>query len=272
MIGITTNILNLQNARNMARNRDSIRTSMERIASGSLERNGGNRFSSRISELSSTRRGVSLTNSLLNGIEESSSTTSNLLLRARELTVRASNDTLTDDARSSIYNEISEIFSEIDRISGGANFSAIPFLSDSESVYVQTGPNSYDRVGITFEDLSVESLGLESFNYLLQSNYETGAFLGSAVTTSLINVIDNASSIVNNYRASLGSIQLDRREESLAINEQNLREASSRIYDTDIAQESILLMQELAIRDALSYLFASANLNQASVLRLLTVS
>ena len=265
-------LLNLQNIRNQTRNTAAIRRHAERIASGASDNSG--LLNARIRELAVSGRSAGLTNSLISGIEESASTTEGLLLRARELTVAASNDTLDESSRATMYNEIESIFAEIDRISAGANFRAIPFLTDSESVYVQTGPNSYDRVGVTFEELSTESLGLESFTYLLQNSAESGVLIDSSAATSLINRIDAASIIVNNYRGSLGAVQnsLRFREEGIGLDRQNLTEANSRLSDADTALEIMQLLQELAMRDVVSFIYSSANnINQGNVLRLLNI-
>ena len=101
--------------------------------------------------------------------------------------------------------------------------------------------------------------------------YTATNVLTATAANTLLEVVDNALTTVNNSRASLGSIQ-NRFESvinSLTTTTENLTAARSRILDTDFAAETASLTRNQILQQAGVAMLAQANALPQSVLSLL---
>ena len=83
--------------------------------------------------------------------------------------------------------------------------------------------------------------------------------------------IDDAINKVNNYRASMGSLQnrLHSAASNLGIHIENVSDARSRIADTDIAEEASKLARSSILQAAGVSVLAQANSSSANAIKLL---
>jgi len=161
---------------------------------------------------------------------------SDSLQRARELSLQASNGTLSSSNREIIQGEINQIMQSIEGTVRNTEFNNQRILDGSFSDMNTAANPDGSGIAVTIPAMSVAALGLDNFDV-------TGNFDISAV--------DAAIETVNSARAELGAVsnRFDSTMNSNDISALNLAAARSRIADTDVAREysereQIRLMQE----------------------------
>lgn len=133
-------------------------------------------------------------------------------------------------------------------------------VSLNSSIATTIGGNAPSKAGMTAGATTASSLAYGATNVL------------SAVSANtLLEVVDNALTTVNNSRANLGSIQnrFDSVINSLTTTNENLTAARSRILDTDFAAETANLTRNQILQQAGTAMLAQANALPQSVLALL---
>jgi flagellin len=193
------------------------------------------------------------------------------LQRIRDLTVQAANGTYGTTERSAIYSEVTARTQEIDRIAKSSSFNAIKILDGSStSVTLQIGSNSAASlnalsIGSPLGKATSSTLGLGT------SAAVSAAFATSTAAASFLSNIDRAISTVSTRRSEIGSIQnrLESAIKSLAIKQENMMSADSRIRDTDVAKEAATLTRNQILQQASASLLAQANQQPQIALSLL---
>lgn len=153
--------------------------------------------------------------------------------RMRDLAVQASNGILSDDDRSLIQNEISQLKEGINEVSKNTEFNSTKLLDGSfADKHTAMNPDG-SGMDINIASSSLEALGIADFDV-------TGDFSISA--------IDDAIDMVSESRSNLGSISnaFDYASKNASNNMTNLASAKSQISDTDMAaQISLIKKQEI---------------------------
>jgi flagellin len=160
---------------------------------------------------------------------------SNIVIRLRELSVQAANDTLGSEERKFSDIEFQNLKEEIDRISRSSEFNGIKLLDGSGGrLEFQVGTKNdpindrltYDGTG---SDATIATLGLSAESV----SSKEGAQIS-------LEKLDNALVQINGVRANMGALQnrLSSTVNNLGISEENLSAAKSRIRDVDIASET----------------------------------
>jgi flagellin len=191
---------------------------------------------------------------------------SNILIRLRELAIQAASDTVGDTERKFTDREFQSLKEEIDRISNATEFNGTPLLNG--------------RAGILeFQVGTRNNPLLDRIVYNGESANSTLASLklgGEAVSTKLgsqtsLAVIDDALVQVNSIRSDLGAMQnrLQSTINNLAIADENLSAANSRIRDVDVAEESSELTRNSILMQAGTAVLAQANFASKVALKLL---
>ena len=92
----------------------------------------------------------------------------NMLQRARELAVQASNDTNSDDDRASLQLEIDQLLTEIDRTAANTSWAGQTLMGGDSggasdfTFQIGTGGAASDKVSITIDEMSSSALGIGS--------------------------------------------------------------------------------------------------------------
>lgn len=196
--------------------------------------------------------GVSLIQTAEGGMNE----ISNILTRLRELGIQASSDTVSDVERGFVDKEVQALKEEVQRIAVTTRFGAQNLTDGSGSDFdFQVGINnnaSEDR--ITYRpsdtDVTLSNLGLEGLDY---SN--------KAGAQEALDMIDKAHTQVSGYRAGLGALQnrLQSTIDNVAVMQENISAANSRIRDTDVALASSEFMRNNILLQAGTSTMAQAN-------------
>jgi len=273
---INTNLSALASMRTLSNTKHALDGSLERLASGNrINRAGDDAAGLAISEnlraqirgLRQAKRnaqdGVSLIQVTEGGLNE----ISNMIVRLRELAIQAASDTIGDKERSFTDREFQALKSEIQRVADSTNFNGNPLLNGRAGIFefqvgIHNNPVS-DRIVYNAENanVSLESLGM----------------VGESVSTKIgaqttLSVLDDALMRVNSVRADLGAVQnrMQSTINSLAISDENLSAANSRIRDADLAQEVSEMTKNNILMQAGVSVLGQANQTSQSALKLLS--
>jgi flagellin len=271
---ITTNVAALNSQRHLTETSRGFQKSLSQLSSGSrINRSADDSAGLAISEnmkaqirsSAQARRnandGISLVATAEGGLNE----TSNLITRIRELGIQAASDTVGDRERGYIDLEVQQLKSEMDRIANTSSWNTTKLLDGSTPAFdFQIGVYSSEFDRISFDSSQVistlEGLGLTEVDLSTKEGAQ-----GS------IDALDEVQNRVNGMRSSIGSLQnrLVATVDTLAITEENLAAANSRIRDTDIAEASSELARNTVLQQSGTASLAQANQSTALALKLI---
>lgn len=206
--------------------------------------------------------GISLVQVAEGGLNE----VSNMLIRLRELGVQAASDTIGDTERKFVDVEYQQLKSEIQRISEVTTFNGRDLLNGTGGVLdIQVGTHNdafKDRLSF---NASAANSSLESLGIIAE-----GTSTKETAQVS-IDAIDKAIVSVNAIRANFGAMQnrLQSTTANLAVSDENLSAANSRIRDADIAAESSELTRNNILMQAGVSVLSQANAASQVALKLL---
>ena len=202
---------------------------------------------------------------LIDTLDGSLSEVQSILLRMRELTIQAMNDTNSSSDRAALDLEISQLYLEIDRIGSTTSFGD-KLIFDGNTHYLQIGARS----GNTLE---VQAYNLITLTYDVR--YTPGV-IGNNITTRsnaevYLSRIDTAIKNIAEKRGAAGALsnRLDYTILNLENMELNLIKSKSRIEDADITEESMKLAKARILQQVAIAMIAQANARTNWILKLL---
>jgi flagellin len=246
---VRTNMAALNSIGQLNRSQKSLTSSLERISSGlrvnrAADDAAGLSIANRMnSDIVSTKQAMRNTNdgiSMIQTAEGGLTELHNILVRMRELSVQASNETYNTTDRSMIATEMTQLKNEFVRITTTANFNRVDVLSSTNASFdIQVGiqNNSDNRITI---DLSAINTSLGAVGLSFGSGEGIANSGNLTVAQANIATIDDALNEIATRRATLGAVQ-NRLENALseASNySENLSASQSQILDVDYASES----------------------------------
>ncbi len=272
---INTNISSINAQRNLMGTKLQLDKSFEKLSSGyRINRAGDDAAGLAISEsLKAQIRGLKQASrnaqdgiSLVQVAEGGLTEISNILIRLRELGVQAASDTVGPVERQFLNVEYDQLVSEVQRISDGTEFNQTPLLNGTGAVFeVQVGTRNNPNIDrIVFDaakaDSTVAALGI---------NLTSVADKASAQNS--LSAIDTAIVSISAMRADFGALQnrLQSTVNALAVSNENLSAANSRIRDVDVAEETSELTRNNILLQAGTSVLAQANQSSAVALSLL---
>ncbi len=276
-ISLVTNATELAIARSLETSEQNMRRAMERLASGkrinhSYEDPAGSALSAnlngKIRSLQQAQRNVLDATSVIQVAEGGLNELDGSLLRMRELAIQSSSDSVSDVERGLMQTEVTELASQIDRMAESTRYLGVKLLNGTQRDMVfQVGIENEEvdrlhyqagQVDVRAATLGVDGLSIEDQDSAMEA-------LAS---------LDEAQRRVQMPRAQLGAIQgtLHSLTNFLAVYEENLTEAHSRIHDTDYAQETSNLMRSQLIQRAAVAVLTQANQIPRAALKLLDPS
>jgi flagellin len=166
---INTNIMSLTAQRNLSRSSSQMATSLQRLSSG-LRINSARddaaglaiseRFTTQIRGLNQAVRNANDGVSFAQTAEGALSTVGDSLQRIRELAVQSINDTNSSSDRQALNNEVSQLISEVNRISSSTQFNGQNILDGSlGDLTFQVGANQNQTITVTGVDSRGSQLG-----------------------------------------------------------------------------------------------------------------
>jgi flagellin len=273
---IMSNITAAFASRSLGLSNARLNTSLERLSSGYRINHASDdaaglaiseRLRAQISGVGQAKKnvmdGVSMVQTAEGALEEFGT----ILQRMRVLAVQASNGTLTTSDRALISSEVSQLVSELDRMSSTVKFNGVNLLGGSGStsagsVILQVGSQNGQIIVMNVNTFSASAVGVGN---IVESYTASTSAASSAVT-----VLDTAINSVNSQRSELGAIQnrLLTTHNFLGIQQENLMASESRIRDVDFASEMTEFTKNQILVQASAAMLAQANLIPQAVLQL----
>jgi flagellin len=200
---INTNISALTAQRNLTRAQGGLERSIQRLSTG-LRINGAvddaaglaisDRLTAQIRGLNQAVRNANDGVSALQTADGSLNEVSNLLQRARELSVQSANDSNSASDRSSLNAEVSSILSELDRLSSTVQFNSRKLLDGTfVNAQFQIGANAFETVSFSISSVNTADLGAK----VLQGN--------AVSSTSLTGLTSSSTLTINGVSVTIGA-------------------------------------------------------------------
>lgn len=263
---INHNISSMNALRNLNINSSAMSKTMEKLSSGYRINRAADdaaglaiseKMRAQISGLRQAQRNAQDGISLIQTAEGALNEVHSMLRRMRDLALQASNDTNTDADKAELQKEVEQLIAEISGIAMRTEFNTKKLLASGGTVTFQIGANSGQSITVNLEEMSADKLNIKGFSV-------SGA-------TVKLSTIDEAISKVSSFRSSLGAVQnrLEHTINNLAVSEENLQAAESRIRDADMAAEMAELTKAQILQQAGTAMLAQANMKSQSVLSLL---
>ena len=211
--------------------------------------------------------------SLLQTAEGALNETHSLLGRMRELAVQSSNDTLTNDDRLHIQDEVNALLSEVDRIANSTQFNKINLLNgttnNATEVLLHVGANiesgtNDNEITVSITNSDTVALGVDALASAISLTTQSGA-------NSAISALDTAIETVSTTRGQIGAYQnrLDSMINSLGVASENAGAANSRIRDADVAKSVSEMVRTQILQQSTMAVLAQANQAPQMALQLL---
>ena len=271
---VSTNVASINAQRTMTNSQREIQKSFAQLSSGSrinksaddaaglaISENMKSQIRSSVQARRNANDGISLVQTAEGGLGE----ISNIITRLRELAIQASSDTIGDKERVLVDTEAQQLKGEIQRIANTTSWNTTKLLDGSTPVFdFQVGTFATEDDVISFDSsvnvATLEGLTLSDLDYTVKEG--SRAALGN---------LDTAQSAVNGMRANLGALQnrLTSTVDTLAVAEENISAANSRIRDTDVAQSSSEMARNQVLLQAGTATLAQANQSQQLALKLI---
>jgi flagellin len=267
---INHNVSALFASRALAQTERQISKSIEKLASGLRINRAGDDASglavsetlrSQIRGLRQAQRNAFDSISFIQTAEGSLQEVHSILHRLRELAIQSANAIYSEQDRSLIQVEVSQLVLEINRIAETTEFNRFKILDGSkESFQFQVGPNPNQNITMVMMTMTPSAIGVSGLS--METVSSANEALGK---------IDEAVDTVSRQRANFGAVQnrLEHVVSSLAVAEENLQAAESRIRDTNMASEIVNFMRLKILQDSGAAMLMQANLRPESVMRLL---
>ena len=305
---VNTNVSSLNAKRMLNNSTNSLDTTYKRLASG-LRINSAkddaaglqisNRLTSQINGLEQGNRnaqdGISYAQTAEGAMDEMTT----MYQRIRTLALQSANGTNSAKDREALQQEVTQLCTEIDRISKDTTFGGEKLLDGSkDQVDFQVGADANQKISVSLALGAKKDKGFDIEGVATVAKNKAGAavktddtadgartgFSTDAVSKKkvfniataedaqkVLENIDGFISTVDSKRAELGAVQ--NRLESTIRNQSNVSEnvsdARSRIRDTDFATETANMTQQSIIQQASQSILSQANQRPQLALSLL---
>ena len=271
---IATNMTTMRANRELA---DTTRThtrTLERLASGErIVRSGDDAAGLSISEKlkgsvrsyqmaqRNTQDGISMIQTAEGGMVEAQ----NMLIRLRELSVRAASDTIGEEERRYTNVEFQHLKDEIRRIAHTTVYDRTPLLNGSgPSLDFQVGIDNDAASRLTYSasamNIDPSALGLAGASVATKEQAQTG-----------LSAIDAAIQRTGESRAHLGGLQaqLGSHIHNIDVHRTNLADGNSRLRDADFAEWTARELSERIRQEAGNSVVVQANAMPTAAIKLL---
>jgi flagellin len=188
-----------------------------------------------------------------------------MLQRMDELATKAGTDTLQEQDRAYIQQEVNALISEITRTATTTSFNDTKLLDGSftgKEIQVGADQSANDFIQVDIKNMSSTTIGVSVIDV-------TGT--NGANGRSAIDTIKTAIKSISSQRADLGALQnrLEHTIKNLDNVNENTTAAESQIRDTDMAAEMVRYSNSNILAQAGQSMLAQANQSNQGVLSIL---
>lgn len=198
--------------------------------------------------------------------------TTDILQRIRELAVQSSNGIYSDEQRSMIQIEVSQLVSEIDRIASSATFNGLQlftgkFATGNEAITLHIGSQADQQISFNLEAATAEAFGLKD----IQGSGESLSISSPDEANMAIATVDEALLRVSRQQSLIGANQnrMEVAKQGIDIASENMAAANSRIEDADLAEKLVEFSKNQVLSQSSLAMIAQANSQSQNVLALL---
>lgn len=230
------------------------------------------KMKSMIKGLNQASRNIADGSSMLNVASGYLQETTDILQRIRELAVQSSNGIYSDEQRSMIQIEVSQLVSEIDRIASSATFNGLQlftgrFANGNESITLHIGSQTDQQISFNLEAATSESFGLKN----VQGTGESLSISSPDEANMAIATVDEALLRVSKSQALIGANQnrMEVAKQGIDIASENMAAANSRIEDADMVEKIVELSKNQILSQSSLAMMAQSNSKNQNVLALL---
>ena len=230
------------------------------------------KMKSMIRGLNQASRNIADGSSMLNVASGYLQETTDILQRIRELAVQSSNGIYSDEQRSMVQIEVSQLVSEIDRIASSATFNGLQlftgkFATGNEAITLHIGSQADQQISFNLEAATAESFGLKN----AQGSEGSLSISNSDEANSAIATVDEALLRVSKQQALIGANQnrMEVAKQGIDIASENMSAANSRIEDADMAEKFVEFSKNQILSQSSLPMIAQANSQSQNVLALL---
>ena len=230
------------------------------------------KMKSMIKGLNQASRNIADGSSMLNVASGYLQETTDILQRIRELAVQSSNGIYSDEQRSMIQIEVSQLVSEIDRIASSATFNGLQlftgrFANGNEAITLHIGSQADQQISFNLEAATAESFGLKN----IQGSGESLSISSPDEANMAIATVDEALLRVSRQQSLIGANQnrMEVAKQGIDIASENMAAANSRIEDADLAEKLVEFSKNQVLSQSSLAMIAQANSQSQNVLALL---
>jgi len=271
MLAIKNNLMAVNAARHLGNSYDALAKSVERLSSG-LRINSSRDDAAGMAVRELMRADIAVIKqgtrnaedgiSMLQTMEGALSTIDDILIRMQALAEQAATGSYSSAQRYIMHQEFDQLRQEVDRIAQGTKFNGIKMLDNSNTISIQFGELTSDKIDITGSIMTSASTGLKLTGLAI----DDPASAKAALTT-----LDSAIGSKDTARAKFG-YKMNRLENTinvLRIQAENLMAAESRVSDVDVATEMAEITRNQVLAQAGISMLAQANMMPQMALKLL---
>ena len=191
---INTNTMSLTAQRALSNAQDMQATAMERLSTGKRINSAADdsaglaiaeKFTAQINGLNQAVKNASAADNLAQTAESALVEITDIVQRMRELTVQASNSTLSASDRSAIKSELNTLTSEIDRIVNDTHYNGISLLDGTAKLSFQIGTEASSKMQLNIASSTSSALGLGSGAGGSVDATVVGGIVSTVATTAL---------------------------------------------------------------------------------------
>ena len=233
---INTNISALTAQRNLTRAQSGLEKAIQRLSTGLRINNASDdaaglaisdRLTAQIRGLNQAVRNANDGVSALQTADGSLNEVSNLLQRARELSVQSANDSNSSSDRSSLHAEVSSILSELDRLASTVQFNSRKLLDGTfKNAQFQVGANAYETVQFSITSVNTTDLGAK----VLQGDSVSSTALAGLTAASTVTV--NGVAITVGKQSSIEGVIAAINNKAGETNATAIKNAQTIVVDT----------------------------------------
>lgn len=278
---VNTNLDMIRGLRHLGEHVRNLETSLSRLSSGVRINRAkddaaglavSTKLSAQVRGSSQARHNVQDAINVVQTIDGALQKITETMQRMRVLLVQAATDTLTDEDRAAVQNEIAAIRREIDTIATGTEFNRIKLLDGTPvqagtlpggaatDMRIQTGANSGEYVDLQLVDARAAALGVGGVD---ASTLESASG-GIATLDAALSRVAGHLARFGAYANALGHI-----DRNLGVMGENMAASESRLRDADMAHESTAATRNMLLMDSSHAMLAQANFRPQQVIALL---
>ncbi len=191
------------------------------------------------------------------------------LERIKELATEYSSDTLTDEQKTALKEEVQQRVDEIERIAEDSEFNKVKLLDGSkDGMRLQIGANSDPATNAiyiegVFLDASTGQDGIKLFGGSGTGQFADvdAAFQDAESAAEFIDTVQAAADTVTDRISKAGAYQarLESISDNILTKNENLTSAYSTVMDTDIAAETSNYIRNQILQQTATSLLSQAN-------------